>query len=250
VIRIRKPAIGPGILASEGRPEMNRHCFAYEADSDSYDRGTAQFTFDSKIYGHSSVKKMLIEAQHGKCCFCESKITHVQYGDVEHFRPKAGYRQHPEDPLGRPGYYWLAYEWRNLYLACQLCNQRFKRNMFPLKDATHRCLNHRGDLTKEQPLFIDPGIMDPEAHIEFSREQVKARNGSLEGKATIFGLDLEREPLRERRSDWYQALKRIKQIALGHPDPEERQEARAFLDEMSKDTAEYSSMVRCLMRQT
>ena len=58
--------------------------------------------------------------------FCESKVSHIAYGDVEHFRPKAGYRQRPEDPLVQPGYYWLAYEWSNLLFCCQLCNQRFK----------------------------------------------------------------------------------------------------------------------------
>jgi len=249
VIRIRKPAVAPEILTLEGRQETDRNCIAYEADPDAYDSGTAKFSFHSGIYGHSSVKKRLIEAQHGKCCFCESKITHIAYGDVEHFRPKAGFRQRAADPLGRPGYYWLAYDWSNLYLACELCNQRFKKNSFPLKDASRRCLNHQGDLTQEEPLFIDPGAMDPERHIEFSREQPRARKGSPEGEETIRALDLRREPLRERRFDWYKSLKLIKRIAFGHPDEEERREALAFLHEMTQDTAEYASMIRCLMRQ-
>ena len=48
------------------------------------------FEFDSSVYGHKTVKKALIEAQHGKCCFCEAKVVHISYGDVEHFRPKGG----------------------------------------------------------------------------------------------------------------------------------------------------------------
>ena len=61
----------------------------------------------------------LLKAQHDKCCFCESKVTQVAYGDVEHYRPKAGYRQEHGAPLGRPGYYLLAYEWSNLMFCCQ-----------------------------------------------------------------------------------------------------------------------------------
>ena len=78
---------------------------------------------------------------------------HIAYGDVEHYRPKAGYRQDAEDPLGRPGYYWLAYEWSNLLFCCQICNQRFKRNLFPLVDPARRAETHHDDLSSEQPLF-------------------------------------------------------------------------------------------------
>src|ERR1700712_3696718 len=58
--------------------------------------------FDSAIYGHQKVKEALIIIQDGKCCFCESKFLHVSYGDVEHFRPKAGWVQDSE-PLNKPG---------------------------------------------------------------------------------------------------------------------------------------------------
>nr|WP_239015299.1 AAA family ATPase [Archangium violaceum] len=78
----------------------------------------------------------------GKCAFCESQLAHISYGDVEHFRPKAGWRQEEGGPLGRPGYYWLAYEWTNLFLACTLCNQQFKRNLFPLRTPSRRARSH------------------------------------------------------------------------------------------------------------
>ncbi len=102
VIRILKPAEPPAVLASKGKVETDKNCAAYEADPAVYDSGAETFNFDSGIYGHESVKAALIQTQNKKCCFCESKITHIAYGDVEHFRPKAGYRQYPDDPLGRP----------------------------------------------------------------------------------------------------------------------------------------------------
>ena len=120
---------------------MKRLCEQYDSSPDSYKSGAKAFAsrdFESGIYGAKSVKQALQKAQHGKCAFCESKITHIAYGDVEHFRPKAGYRQCPKDPLVRPGYYRLAYEWSNLFFCCTLCNQRFKGNHFPLADPARR----------------------------------------------------------------------------------------------------------------
>lgn len=61
-----------------------------------FNNGEIEFAstdFDSGIYGNKEVKNKLIETQDGKCCFCESKIAHISYGDVEHFRPKAGWVQ-------------------------------------------------------------------------------------------------------------------------------------------------------------
>ena len=136
-----------------------------------------------------------------ECAFCESKIGHVAYGDVEHFRPKAGFRQRPTDPLTKPGYYWLAYEWANLLLSCQICNQRHKRNLFPLQAPEARARSHRDDVGRERPLLIDPSKADPERHISFRSEVAYAVEGSVLGKTTIEALGLNREVLRERRME-------------------------------------------------
>lgn len=249
MIRIGKPADAPAVLAGKGRQETDKNRTAYEADPARYDSGAATFSFDSGLYGHESVKTALIRAQHGKCSFCESKLIHISYGDVEHFRPKAGYRQSSADPLGKPGYYWLAYDWSNLYLSCQLCNQRFKKNTFPLADPARRCRNHLGDLSLEEPLFLDPGSEDPEEHIEFSAEQPRARNGSSRGQATIEALGLQRSDLQEVRFDRYKKLELLRRLAKAMPETPVGQEARALLDNAVRDQAEYASMARCLMRR-
>lgn len=248
MIRVRKPVEPPEILAGKGEAEDLGNRTRYEGDSAPFDSGAVVFSFAKSIYGHRSVKKALITAQHGKCAFCESKIQHIAYGDVEHFRPKAGYRQREDDPLGRPGYYWLAYDWGNLYLGCQLCNQRYKKNLFPLIDDRLRCRNHLGDLTREQPSFVDPGgADDPQSHIEFAAEQPRARNGSQVGAATIQALGLGREELRERRFDRYRMLAALKNITQLLPDEEEGREAALILADSVEDRAEYASMARSLM---
>lgn len=249
MIRIHKPAAPPAVLTGKGTAANDQNRGAYEANPRIYDNGSATFSFDRNLYGHDMVKDALTQAQHRKCGFCEAKIKHISHGDVEHFRPKAGFRQHPDDPLERPGYYWLAYEWSNLYLSCQICNQRFKKNTFPLKDASRRCRSHRGELSLEEPLFLDPGIDDPEQHIEFSNEQPIARNGSLEGEATIVALGLRREELREVRFDFFQKLEILKDVVRLYPDEPIGQRARAALERAVQDRAEYASMARCLMRQ-
>ncbi len=248
MIRVRKPTSPPEVLVGKGREEDLRNRALYEGDSASYDNGTAIFSFDSALYGHPSIKESLIAAQHGKCAFCESKVRHISYGDVEHFRPKAGFRQRDDDPLGRPGYYWLAYDWGNLYLGCQLCNQRYKKNLFPLIDERHRCRNHLGDVARERPTFVDPGgADDPRSHIEFAAEQPRARDGSIIGAATILALGLVREELRERRFDRYRMLAALKSITELLPDEVEGHEAAKILADSVEDRAEYASMARSLM---
>src|SRR5690606_19607561 len=106
----------------------------YDGSPQNYDTGAVKMSFDSGIYGHTNIKTELINNQSGKCAFCEQHILSISYGDVEHFRPKGGYKQNYKDSLHKPGYYWLAYDWDNLLFCCQKCNQRYKKNYFPLRN--------------------------------------------------------------------------------------------------------------------
>lgn len=169
MIRIEKPTKAPAVLEHRGKAATLRLCADYDSDFAT----TKSWEFDSRIYSAKSVKSALRKAQHDKCAFCESKIAHVAFGDVEHFRPKAGYRKTPEDALVRPGYYWLAYDWGNLLFCCQICNQRHKRNSFPLFDESRRAKSHHDDINGERPLFIHPAQDDPRRFLEFNEEYVR-----------------------------------------------------------------------------
>lgn len=95
-----------------------------------------------KAYTDKTVRKALKAMFHGKCAYCESQITAIYSGDIEHFRPKGG------------GYYWLAANWDNLLFACPFCNQTYthefavngtlreavqgKRDQFPLLAEEYR----------------------------------------------------------------------------------------------------------------
>src|SRR5208283_227039 len=70
-------------------------------------------------YHHSEIKDALIALFHGKCAYCESFIRNVDYGHIEHFRPKSIYPK-------------LTFEWTNLLLACGICNgAEHKGDKFP-----------------------------------------------------------------------------------------------------------------------
>ncbi|WNG52104.1 hypothetical protein F0U60_54365 [Archangium minus] len=246
MIRVRKPAEPPEVLRTKGARVQRSQCAAYSRAPRSYENGKRSFEFDPNIYGHETVKRALREAQHGKCAFCESKFAHISYGDVEHFRPKAGWRQEEGEPLGRPGYYWLAYEWANLFLSCTLCNQQFKRNLFPLRTPERRARNHKVDVTAEDPLLLDPAVDDPEEFISFREEVPYAVKGNARGKATIRTLGLQREELAEQRRKHLRLVKALQQIIeLRIPEAEE---ARNQLLSMQQDSEEYASMTRAFLR--
>ncbi len=265
MIRIKKSKRAPAILGTRGRQATKRLCEQYDASPEDYRNGTRSFTsrdFDSDIYGAPSVKDALQKAQHGKCAFCESKIMHIAYGDVEHFRPKAGYRQHPDSPLARPGYYWLVYEWSNLFFCCQLCNQRFKRNHFPLSDDSPRATCHHDDVRQECPLLVHPELEDPAAFLEFDGEYVRAIGGHPRGEATIRVLGLNRQEIVERRRDVIDRIKvllELRELMAQRIEADgSREDLRrlAAIDEQLEwymtdgrsDPAEYAAMIRAAIR--
>lgn len=234
MIRIEKPDSPPEVLRADGVDKRRAHSVSYANDPGAYQSGERSFDFDDDLYGHDLVKTALIEAQHRKCSFCESKVTHVAHGDVEHFRPKSGYRQHPEDSLQRPGYYWLAYKWTNLFLCCPLCNRRHKKNLFPLRNPEDRATSHRDEVREEDPMFLHPGREDPEEHIGFREEIAYAKNGSVRGERTIEALQLNRDALVEVRRDYYAtAFKEIREVLRmlksGGLTPEEETKAHQLL---------------------
>ncbi|MBP6456030.1 MAG: hypothetical protein KA275_04805 [Chitinophagaceae bacterium] len=213
-----------------------------------YNEGEREFkNINSKIYGLAKPK--LKELQFDKCCFCESKISHNSHGDVEHFRPKGGWVQENENQ-NKPGYYWLAYNWENLLLSCQICNQSFKGNLFPLKDNSKRAKSHNDDISKEEPIFINPFLENPEEFIEFVYDIPKAKNGNDRGIKTIEKLGLDREQLNERRRELLNEINLILDIANKVPETNEDlvKSAKLYLLNKTKNNSEYSLMAKCYLK--
>lgn len=256
MIRIHKPASPPAILVSAGKRRRSEHSRDFTRSRAAFLCGERTFEFDRSIYSDASVKRELIAAQHDKCCFCESKVSHITSGDVEHFRPKAACRQGVDAAIERPGYYWLAYEWANLYFACEQCNRRAKGSLFPLVDPAHRARSHHQArrVGREAPLFLNPGVDDPEVFIAYRDEVPFAIAANPRAAATIAALNLGRDELSERRRDRLGALQvscLVIEAARGGTRrlPRDLVEAATrVVAASSRDDAEYAAMSRAALR--
>lgn len=158
--------------------------------------------FDSAIWLHDDVRLRLHKYRNGKCCYCERKREPKREPDIEHFRPKAGVTEDGE----HPGYWWLAYEWENLYFSCKACNEEFKKNHFPLRHGGVRARSATDDLGAELPILPDLVAEDPELLIGYAWDvqleearpfgRVPHRQ---RGTAVIKFLGLDRDILNEQR---------------------------------------------------
>ena len=166
--------------------------------------------FDGSIW--SDLKAWLIDnVFRGKCAYCEVKITPGFFGDGEHYRPKGnvtvvddtGKRRtvDTDDGSCHPGYYWLAYDWRNLLPSCTKCNNR-KSDQFPVGAAhVHLAAPEPAELDQvEQPLLINPYQEEPGNCLVFGACGVIAPvDDNPRGVATIKVFGLDRPELTEDR---------------------------------------------------
>ena len=204
-------------------------------------------SFKRAVYGSAHIKKALCREQHGKCCYCESKFEYVYSGDVEHYRPKGAAN------IGTtkiwPGYYWLAYDWSNLFFSCAACNQHYKRDQFPLVVEARRCRDHYGDVEAEEPLILKPsGPQDPRNHIIFRCDLPVGVTEA--GKETIRVVGLDREELSLKRFAHLKMVKHLYDAArLLYSDPTPEvvlvlNGIRSALTALKSPTAEFSAAVQ------
>jgi uncharacterized protein (TIGR02646 family) len=157
-----------------------------------------RFKFSMQVLGR--VRGVLLAMCNGKCAYCESSLS-ASYGEIEHFRPRAGVRGLGGEyaPLH---YWWLAYDWENLLIACQVCNSKYKRDSFPLEDESFRAaIGATGSqLLQERALLIDPCQENPAEHLDFLQDGT-VRSRTKKGEATIKILGLNRAALCEKRKE-------------------------------------------------
>ena len=241
MIKIKKPSTIPSILLTDGKTANENNCVDYDKNRTAYNNGKSTFDINNKIYGHTSVKNTLREAQKNKCCFCE-KDQSDEYGAVEHFRPKKGYKSTKGAKLNRPGYYWLGFEWKNLYFVCSKCNTTHKGNLFPLADEAKRAKSHHDDIRNETPLLIDPGgRKDPRKHIIFENQFPRGRTKF--GEVTIEICGLNRETLNDARKKLIGDIE-VRIAVLAYPASQKESDvtkAKRFIEDSVKADAKFSA---------
>lgn len=167
-------------------------------------------------YKNLEIKKVLSKMFNGKCAFCESYIEHIDYGDIEHFKPKSKF---PES----------AVEWENLLLSCKKCNDK----------------GQKGDSWPEEiegGLLINPCDEDPSDFFEFifdvktNATIIKPKNRRGQTSEKVYGLN--KPTLLIQRNRY---VKKIVALALHY---HEDINAKQILEEAILDSAEYAAFAR------
>lgn len=244
MIGIKRPKRAPNILRNAGEQKRRLDCESYDLYPDEYRSRSRTFEFKRSIFADDSVKNTLLNAQHEKCCYCESKFRANYPGAVDHFRPKGAVQQKRCQRREYPGYYWLAYSWENLLVGCYSCNSEHKGTLFPLSDPKTRARSHRDDLDAESPLLIDPASEEPRQHVRFRGSVVVPL--TERGRETVRVLALNRSDLVKDRKHWMMILEVLrKALKPGEKlDKDWVEQAKSLLEEAIRPDAKYSSMAR------
>ncbi len=175
-------------------------------------RAQRRFDFSKHIgWLRKIVTGPLLELFHGKCAFCESRVGATARPDLEQFRPKGG-SVGLEGERSPDHYWWLAFDWQNLYPACPACN-RTKGGRFPVRGDRSPLEATWDELRSENALLLDPCVDRPEEHLVFAADGAVAavhlddlpaeerdRFGTpTRGQVTIDTFGLNRSGLKEDR---------------------------------------------------
>ncbi|MGJ6980951.1 AAA family ATPase [Aestuariimicrobium soli] len=151
---------------------------------------------DPTLFAAPEVLDELTRMFRGKCGYCESELGPATVDNVDHYRP-------PRDALGSDGsvspdhYWWLAYTWANLILACTDCIKH-KGARFPVVGER---IGPDDQLSAEQPLLVNPRdhLEDPYRLLVFQADGTVASTDAR-GIATIEVLALNRRALVKARA--------------------------------------------------
>jgi hypothetical protein len=103
-----------------GQPKKDTDFQILKAWRDFLHDNSLKVSFNSSFW--KDAKDQLKLESNGKCAYCEANTQVVAHGDVEHYRPKSVY-------------WWLSYTYDNYVYACQICNQVYKGDSFPVLGA-------------------------------------------------------------------------------------------------------------------
>ncbi len=131
-----------------------------------------------KSYKHPENKMALRDACHDKCMYCESKVSHTYYGDVEHIKPKAKFPH-------------LENVWENLGYVCAQCN------------------GNKANKWNDDHPFVNPFDEDPVRFLAPLGVFVYQRAGSERGEYTWREIALNRPALLLQRQDRIDQLRNL-----------------------------------------
>lgn len=185
----------------------------------------------------SAIRHALWAVGNMKCWYSEASLQQGE-GHVEHYRPKKRL-----SGVGHDGYWWRAFDWKNLRLAHPTVNLRKtdyltgkrvgKGSYFPLRDEASRAHNPTEE-ANEEPVLLDPVVPADTRLICFAEEsgaprprynkdQDEWRHRRAEESIDYYHLD--EGTWNARRADLMAAVRKlceqIETIALQNPRDED-----------------------------
>lgn len=167
-----------------------------------------------KKYNCPDIKMALVNEAAGKCAYCERKIIANQFGDVEHILPVSSDRS-------------LMFEWTNLVLACQKCN------------------NSKSNYSGSDGEIIHPVADEPESELFLLGPGLYCN--SKKGRVTIDEIGLNRSDLMDLRHKRIEQIYRLIDLYNRTDEPIKALLGYEIKREMFS-ASEFSLAVRCLVK--
>lgn len=170
----------------------------------------------SDVWGRLS--EILSKQSTGKCWYCESNELRSD-NPIDHFRPKG----RVAECIDHPGYWWLAFDWRNYRFACTYCNSKRinvdtaggKQDHFPIFTPPE-WKKSADDPNIERPKLLDPTDPDDYKLLTFNKNGEASPNTQDEDtdnyqKAveSIKNYHLNHSPTKIARKQIWQKIRQI-----------------------------------------
>ncbi|MCA9070712.1 MAG: HNH endonuclease [Planctomycetaceae bacterium] len=164
------------------------------------------------------MKATVREESHDKCTYCESKISHISPGHIEHLIPKSKRRD-------------LVVCWQNLGYVCEECNRE------------------KGDYHEPDEPLLNPFIDNPEDHLLFFGPMILQKDLG-KGYRTIRKLKLSRPSLVERKKERIEYIQKLIVTWKSLPDSQTKQILKEEILGECRPDKEYSATIRNLLKQS
>lgn len=203
------------------------------------------------------VKGPLWRLFYGKCAYCEIQFENQEEMQIDRFRPKTG-AMNLDGSVSKDHYWWLAYEWENLFPICRQC-KRYKGRRFPVQRKRAEPELPVAQLEIERPLLLNPCLADdePEEALLFDTEGMVHAN-SKRGDIVIDVFNLNRSELVKDRAESASriaerlaALSDLSAIPSAARSQKEQIQAKQLfreLREMLEDSQPFAALHRQLIR--
>jgi uncharacterized protein (TIGR02646 family) len=222
--------------------------FSRRADS----RVQERHSFDTALWARFAPD--VLRFFDGKCAYCESALSSPSSGNLDQFRPAAEFVG-ADGKADGDGYWWLAYEWSNLYAACETCRKN-KHTQFPIAGSRARPGLRGPRLALEKPLLLDPCRDNPMQHLRFERDgtvvhspmgpETSGLPTANRGQTTITVFGLNRPELVAARQQV--SAKLFVTLEIATKDGAFGDAADALLSELYDLTSPHAGMRRQLLR--